>query len=63
MPTISPPNVPIPEVEPADTKGYCTVRISSASLIEITWCIAEVSPQDTLTTDLTELSISLLIVP
>ena len=44
FPTISPPNVPIPEVEPAETKGYWTVKISSASLIANTWCMADVFP-------------------
>ena len=60
MPLISPPNVPIPVVEPIETNGYWTVKISSASRIETIWCTADVSPQDTLTRDLTELSISLL---
>ena len=63
VPEISPPNVPIPVVEPADTNGYCTVTVSSSSLSDITWCIADVSPQETLTKDFTELSIVLLIVP
>ena len=62
MPTISPPNVPIPVVDPADTNGYCTVRTSSSSLIVINWWIAEVFPQETLTNDFTVLSIFLLIV-
>ena len=61
-PLISPPNVPIPVVEPAETKGYWTVKISSSSLIEITWWIADVLPQETLTRDFTELSIVLFIV-
>ena len=56
FPDISPPNVPIPVVDPADTNGYWTVRISSASRIETIWCIADVSPQDTLTSDFAELS-------
>ena len=59
-PLISPPNVPIPVVEPADTNGYWTVNISSTSRIEITWWTADVSPQETLTNDLTLLSINLL---
>ena len=59
LPTISPPNVPIPVVDPADTKGYCTVNISSKSLSEIIWCIADVSPQDTRTIDFAVLSIKL----
>ena len=59
LPLISPPNVPIPVVEPIETNGYWTVKMSSASRIEIIWCIADVSPQDTLTSDLTELSIFL----
>ena len=63
FPDISPPKVPIPVVEPADTNGYWTVRTSSVSLNEMIWCIADVSPQDTLTIDLTELSIVLFIVP
>ncbi|GIS09006.1 MAG: hypothetical protein CM15mP113_1360 [Pseudomonadota bacterium] len=36
VPEISPPNVPIPVVEPADTNGYCTVTVSSSSLSDIT---------------------------
>ena len=62
FPLISPPNVPIPVVDPADTKGYWTVSISSESLIEIIWCMADVFPQDTRTSDFTELSSVLLIV-
>ena len=62
MPLISPPNVPIPVVEPIETNGYWTVSISSVSRIDIIWWIADVSPQETLIRDLTELSISLLIV-
>jgi len=61
-PTISPPNVPIPVVEPAETNGYWTVRTSSISLIDTTWWTADVSPQDTLTIDLTLESTNLLIV-
>ena len=52
----------MPVVEPAETNGYWTVKISSSSLSEIIWCIADVSPQDTLTIDLTELASSLFIV-
>ena len=61
-PLISPPNVPIPVVDPADTNGYCTVKISSISRIDMTWWTADVSPQDTLTNDFTLLSINLFIV-
>ena len=46
-------------VDPADTNGYWTVKTSSASLIVITWWIADVSPQETLTIDFTLLSINL----
>ena len=60
LPTISPPNVPIPVVEPAETNGYWTVNISSSSLIDITWWTADVSPQETLTSDFEVLSMSLL---
>ena len=60
LPTISPPNVPIPVVDPADTKGYCTVNMSSKSFSDIIWWTADVSPQDTLTNDFTVLSIRLL---
>ena len=59
LPLISPPNVPIPVVDPAETNGYWTVKTSSISLIPINWWIAEVSPQDTLTRDLILLSKSL----
>ena len=59
LPLISPPNVPIPGVEPADTNGYWTVTISSSSRIDITWWTADVSPQETLTNDLAVLSINL----
>ena len=52
-------NEPIPEVEPNETYGYWTTKTSSASLIAVTWCIAEVCPADTLINDLTELSIDL----
>ena len=60
LPTISPPNVPIPDVEPTDTNGYWTVNMSSASRIETIWWIADVWPHETLINDFTELSISLL---
>ena len=62
LPVITPLNVPIPVVEPAETNGYWTVTISSISLTAITWCIADVSPHETLTSDLTLLSIVLSIV-
>ena len=58
-PLISPPNVPIPVVEPADTNGYWTVTTSSSSRIDMTWWTADVSPQETLTNDLDVLSINL----
>ena len=51
--------MPIPVVDPADTNGYCTVKISSTSRIDMTWWTADVSPQDTLTNDFTLLSINL----
>ena len=51
LPTISPPNVPIPDVEPTDTNGYWTVNMSSASRIETFWWIADVWPHETLTND------------
>ena len=62
FPDISPPNVPIPVVDPADTNGYWTVSTSSVSLIVIIWWTAEVFPHETLTKDFTVLSIFLLIV-
>ena len=47
-------------VDPAETNGYCIVKISSASLTDITWWTAEVSPQETLTIDFELVSTNLL---
>ena len=49
-------------VDPSDTNGYWTVNTSSTSLIDTIWWTADVSPQDTLTRDLTDESRVLSIV-
>ena len=61
MPLISPPKVPIPEVDPIETNGYCTVNTSLSSRIVMIWCTADVWPEETLTNDFTLVSKSLKI--
>ena len=51
---MDPPNVPIPDVAPMDTNGYCVTDTSIPSETNNTWCNAEVWPYETLTVDLSD---------